>query len=166
MVPVMSSGRAARPVRRRPALLTAVAVLAGLMPVLAPVVGPPAAVAASPATELVSANPSGGPGGGDGWSNRSDVSGDGRYVTFQWRPPNLVAGDTNGSEDVFVRDRGTGQTHLVSLSSTGEQGNGASAIPEISADGRYVAFESTATNFAAGDPHPKRGDIFRTGPLF
>jgi RHS repeat-associated protein len=136
-----------------------VAVLAGLMPVLAPVVGPPAAVATSPATELVSANPSGGPGGGDGWSNRSDVSGDGRYVTLQWRPPNLVPGDTNGSEDVFVRDRGTGQTHLVSLSSTGEQGNGASAIPEISADGRYVAFESSATNLVPGDTNA-HGDVF------
>jgi uncharacterized repeat protein (TIGR01451 family) len=79
------------------------------------------------------------------------INADCRFVTFASSASNLVAGDTNGAWDVFVRDRATNQTSRVSLSSTGLQGNGISKNPTISADGRYVAFESFATNLMPGD---------------
>ena len=63
---------------------------------------------------------------------------------------NLVAGDTNDAYDVFVHDRQTGQTTRVSVDSSGIQGDGDSDSPSISADGRYVAFDSDATNLVAG----------------
>ncbi len=84
-------------------------------------------------------------------SNWSSVSADGRYVAFSSLADNLVAGDTNGVVDVFVRDRVTGITDRVSVSGAGEQGNDWSNWPSISADGRYVAFMSTANNLVAGD---------------
>src|SRR5947207_692369 len=79
------------------------------------------------------------------------LSADGRFVAFQSDATNLVAGDTNGATDVFVRDRQTGTTERVSVASGGTQGNGASAGPVLSADGGLVAFHSTATNLVAGD---------------
>jgi Tol biopolymer transport system component len=72
---------------------------------------------------------------------------------------NLVAGDTNGVYDIFVFDRDTNTTERVSISSTGEQGNGGSAHPSISADGRYVTYYSEATNLVAGDTN-RYADIF------
>ena len=88
---------------------------------------------------------------GDGRSILPAISADGRYVTFQSDAANLVAGDTNGVTDVFVRDRLTGTTERVSVDSAGAQGNGASSVPSISADGRYVAFLSNASNLVTGD---------------
>ncbi len=79
------------------------------------------------------------------------ISGDGRLVAFQSRASNLVTGDTNAVSDVFVHDRFTGTTTRVSVAGTGAQGNGASAQPAISEDGRYVAFASTASNLVPGD---------------
>ena len=87
------------------------------------------------------------------------MSADGRYVTMAGPATNLVPGDTNQHDDVFVRDRWRGTTSLVSVSSTGAQGNNDSAgNPDqtanqvaISADGRYVAFVSYATNLVPGD---------------
>ena len=79
------------------------------------------------------------------------VSPDGRYVAFASTASNLVPSDTNGFDDVFIRDRRAGTTSRVSLSSTGSQGNHASFGPMISADGRYVAFTSYATNLVPGD---------------
>src|SRR5207244_3779910 len=79
------------------------------------------------------------------------ISADGRFVAFFSSATNLVAGDTNGSPDVFVHDRQTGVTERVSVDSTGTQGNSVSAFPAISADGRFVAFRSDATNLVAGD---------------
>src|SRR5207249_1758734 len=70
---------------------------------------------------------------------------------FQSDATNLVADDTNGATDVFVHDRQTGTTERVSVASGGRQGNGFSAGPVLSADGRFVAFHSTATNLVAGD---------------
>ena len=81
----------------------------------------------------------------------SAISADGRYVAFTSYANNLVAGDTNGTEDVFVRDRVTGKTTRISVSSAGGQGNGYSNNSRISADGRYVAFSSDAENLVAGD---------------
>src|SRR5262245_3470567 len=68
----------------------------------------------------------------------ASVSADGRYVTFYGSATNLVVGDTNGREDVFVRDRQTGQTTRVSVDSAGVQGDGNSYSPTLSADGRWV----------------------------
>lgn len=64
---------------------------------------------------------------------------------------NLVAGDTNGAEDVFIHDRQTAVTSLVSISTDGTQGNDGSWKPILSADGRVVAFVSKASNLVAGD---------------
>lgn len=79
------------------------------------------------------------------------LSGDGRYVAFWSYASNLVPGDTNGAVDVFVHDRATGQTTRVSVDSNGNQGLSASGMPSISSDGRFVAFESTASNLVSGD---------------
>lgn len=93
-------------------------------------------------------------GGGDGV-----LSADGRYVTFVSRAGNLVAGDTNGAEDVFVRDRQTGQTTRVSVGTGGVQGNGFSTIGYPSADARYIVFQSFASNLVAGDTN-NAADVF------
>lgn len=79
------------------------------------------------------------------------LSADGRYVAFNSAASNLVAGDTNGEYDIFVFDRISGETERVSVGALGAQANGASSTPSISADGRYVAFASEATNLVAGD---------------
>jgi len=78
------------------------------------------------------------------------VSDDGRYVAFSTDSP-IVPGDTNGQSDVFVRDMATGVTTRVSVASDGTQANSASERGAISGDGRYVAFESYASNLVAGD---------------
>jgi Tol biopolymer transport system component len=79
------------------------------------------------------------------------ISADGRYVAFESGATNLVEGDTNGFSDIFVHDRQTALTERVSLSVNNSQANSASRSPAISADGRYVAFESPASNLVAGD---------------
>ncbi len=79
------------------------------------------------------------------------ISADGRYIAFQSTATNLVANDTNAKSDIFVRDRQTGVTERVSVSSVGEEGNDDSFAPSISADGRYVVFVSTANMLVSGD---------------
>jgi len=96
---------------------------------------------------------------GNGLSWYPSISADGRYVAFDSFATNLVPGDTNSWDDVFVHDRQTGQTTRVSVDSLGVQGNSASAIPSISTDGRYVAFESGATNLVSSDTNGYR-DVF------
>jgi Tol biopolymer transport system component len=86
----------------------------------------------------------------NGWSETPVISPDGRFVAFGSNATNLVEGDTNGREDVFLRDRESGATTIVSLASDGTQGNGDSLAPAISADGRYIAFMSGSTNLAPG----------------
>jgi Tol biopolymer transport system component len=88
---------------------------------------------------------------GDNDSSAPSISADGRYVAFWSMASNLVAGDTNGTWDVFVRDRTAGTTERVSLDSSGAQANGPSYGPAISADGRWVAFQSFASNLVPGD---------------
>src|SRR5207249_1268748 len=101
-------------------------------------------------TERVSVN---------GFSAGPALSADGRFVAFHSTGSNLVAGDTNGATDVFVHDRQTGTTERVSGASDGTQGNDASAGPALSADGRLVAFHSSATNLVAGDAN-RAYDVF------
>lgn len=92
-------------------------------------------------------------------SGEAGISQDGRFIAFHSRADNLVAGDTNGATDIFVRDRTMRATNRVSVSSTGEQAAGFSLRPRISADGRFVAFESTADNLVLGDDNGA-ADIF------
>ncbi len=87
------------------------------------------------------------------------LSADGQFVAFRSSSPNLVPGDTNGFADIFVRNRGTGQTTRVSVDSAGVQANADSGQCYISADGRFVVFESGASNLVAGDTNAT-GDIF------
>ena len=90
-------------------------------------------------------------GGGDSDSRAPSISSVGRYVAFESFASNLVPGDTPGNKNIFVRDHTMGQTTMVSVSSEGVQGNGLSRFPSISAEGRYVAFQSTADNLMADD---------------
>src|SRR5213078_1016671 len=87
------------------------------------------------------------------------LSADGRFVAFDSAATDLVAGDTNGVSDVFVHDRQTGTTERVSVASDGTEGNAASAGATLSADGRFVAFHSAATNLVAGDTNGTN-DVF------
>jgi len=100
-------------------------------------------------TTRVSVRSDGDQGNGTDWS--AALSRDGRYVVFGSHSDDLVPGDTNGAADVFVHDRVTGETVLVSVNDAGVQGNDTSWFPAISADGRYVAYKSQATNLVAGD---------------
>src|SRR5438477_4887785 len=110
-------------------------------------------------TTLVSVNLTGA-GGGNGHSVSPAISTDGRYVTFESEASNLVANDTNGVSDVFLRDLQSGTTTLLSVNSSGTgAGNGASTSPIISADGRYVAFVSAASDLVANDTNAAL-DIF------
>ena len=80
------------------------------------------------------------------------ISPSGRYVTFESWAYNMIPNDTNGGPDVFIRDLQTGTTEHISVNSSGVQGNHWSRCPcSMSADGRYVVFESTSSNLAAGD---------------
>jgi Tol biopolymer transport system component len=100
-------------------------------------------------TERVSVSSDGIQGNAD--SNYSSISADGRQVAFETASTNLVVGDTNDSFDVFIHDRVSGETTRVSVASDGTQGNDSSFWPSISADGRYVAFSSYASNLVDGD---------------
>lgn len=96
---------------------------------------------------------------GDGDAYGPAISGDGRYVAFTSTSTNLVRGDTNDLDDIFVRDRQSGTTKRVSRSSTGRQADGASNSPTFSSDGRFIAFVSRATNLVAGDTNSV-SDVF------
>jgi hypothetical protein len=87
------------------------------------------------------------------------ISADGRYVVFESTSTNLVAGDTNGMPDIFVHDRKTGVTERVDVDSSGGESDLRSGNPSISADGRYVAFDSRAANLVTGDTNLDQ-DVF------
>ncbi len=97
------------------------------------------------------------------------ISGDGRFVAFTSNAPNLVPGDTNNGEDIFVRDLSTNTTTRVSVDSAGNQAIGNSGRPSISADGRFVAFASDAPNLVPGDTNNGSdlfvADIGNTNPI-
>jgi Tol biopolymer transport system component len=105
-------------------------------------------------TERVSLSSTGGQGNApssDNYYSGIAITPDGRLVAFSSLASNLVAGDTNGSEDVFLRDRQAGTTERISIDSAGAQGDGRSIDPSISSDGRVLAFESASTNLVPGD---------------
>jgi Tol biopolymer transport system component len=104
-----------------------------------------AAIAVTPHswTERVSLNSNSNP--GNGHSTHPSLSADGRYVVFESLANNLVPGDINGDRDVFVYDRQTNTTRAVSVDIIGNHRRGTSSHPSISADGRYVVFQSTAS---------------------
>ena len=102
---------------------------------------------------------------GNAASDAPSMSADGRFVAFESLANNLVVGDTNNKVDIFVHDRDTGVTERVSVSSNGSQANGESDAPSMSADGRFVAFSSRASNLVTGDTngdtdYDRGGDIF------
>lgn len=88
---------------------------------------------------------------GNGFSYSGQISANGRVVVFDSDANNLVPDDTNGHTDVFLRNLTLGTTVRVSVNANGEQGNSGSGGPSVSADGRFVAFESDASNLVDGD---------------
>lgn len=108
-------------------------------------------------TVRVSSSTAGEEANGDSYS--ASISASGRYVTFGSAASNLVSGDTNKKSDVFVKDRKANKMVRASLSSSGQQANGMSTDPALSANGRYVVFESHATNLVEGDTNG-HADIF------
>ncbi|MFC8130229.1 TolB family protein [Streptomyces sp. NPDC057302] len=118
--------------------------------VLAPA-GASAAPTLVPHTERVSVGQEGAE--GNAASTNPAISADGRYVAFVSASRNLVANDTNGTPDAFVRDLRTGKTQRVSVKSNGKASHGVVREVSLSPDGRYVVFTSTADDLVAGDPN-------------
>jgi hypothetical protein len=94
---------------------------------------------------------------GNGYSFDPALSATGRFLAFESVSSNLIVGDSNAAVDEFVRDLGLGTTTRVNVSSTGEQAQGDSRNLSISADGRFVAFESYASNLVSGDTNGVNG---------
>lgn len=104
---------------------------------------------ASGSTARVSVDSSGAE--GNAASDGGALTPDGRFVAFRSSASNLVPGDTNGKRDLFLHDRWTGTTERVSVGWSGAQADDESWAPAVTPDGRYVAFQSRATNLVAGD---------------
>ena len=97
---------------------------------------------------VVSTNAAGAQGNGN--SLMASISTNGRYLVFESAANNLVAGDTNGKDDIFRKDLQSGEIVRVSTSAVGAQANDASRDARVSANGRFVTFASDATNLVAG----------------
>ncbi len=102
----------------------------------------------SPVTWLVSVSSEGTPAFG---GSNPTISGNGRFIAFESHSNNLVPNDTNGDTDIFVHDRQAGETTRISVASDGTQANSHSIRPDITDDGRFIAFCSSATNLIPGD---------------
>lgn len=113
---------------------------------------------AADTTERVSVA-TGGVEGTGGDALQAAISGDGRIVTYMASMTNLVAGDTNAAQDIFVYEIDTGTTTRVSVSSGGAEATGANNAPAVNMDGRYVAFLSGANNLVSGDTNGA-SDVF------
>ena len=114
---------------------------------------------ASGALEMASVN-AGGTAAGNNSSAFASISGDGRLVAFASEATNLAEADTDGGADVYVRDRQAGTTTLVSVNRQGDAGANANSLaPAISADGRFVAFESAASDLVPNHAG-ERADVF------
>ncbi len=110
-------------------------------------------------TTLVSAN-SANTGSSTGKSFAPAISADGRYVAFVSEAADIVDGDTNGRPDVFIRDTQTNTTRLVTRSLTGGFGNGFAGEPSISANGQFVSFTSNSTNLTVLGDTNNRNDVY------
>ncbi len=114
-------------------------------------------------TERVSVSSGGDQGDGDAGEGAPslDISGDGRYVVFQSAASNMIPNDvTVGEFDIYIHDRLTGETGLVSMASDGAQADRYSSEPSVSGDGRYIAFFSYATNLDSRVGSPNPGHIY------
>jgi Tol biopolymer transport system component len=96
----------------------------------------------------------------NGGSSNPSISPDGRFIAYSSGADNLVVGDTNFTSDVFLLDRSTGVLQRVSVSSAGTEGDNASGSPAVSADGRFVAFASDASNLVPGEPIDSASDVY------
>ena len=104
-------------------------------------------------------------GGGDGNSCNPVMSFNGRAIAFESTAGNLVANDTNSTSDVYVRDVASHTISLVSVSADGLScGNGPSVHPDITPDGRWVAFESGASNLVVNDLNSYPGRVCARPP--
>jgi len=116
--------------------------------------------AAGPGTERVNVSSTGEEANDASFPGYHSISGDGRFVTFASAASNLVVADTNEAWDLFRRDRSTGQTIRLSISSAGEQANDHTFNTEsMSPDGNLVAFDSPASNLVPKDTN-RRPDVF------
>ena len=98
------------------------------------------------------------PAGANG-SRDPAISADGRFVAFTSAQSNLIAHDDNLADDVYIADRFTGSISRLSVASNGSESDGSSGRPAISADGRFVSFQSVATNLVPGDTN-NAWDVF------
>ncbi len=132
-----------------------------------------AAAGCTPATTLISVAADGS--AADGPSSAPSISADGRYVSFASTADNLIAGGSSGQGEIFIRDTCAGAptgcvpaTSLVSIAADGSFANGPSDSPYLSANGRYVVFESSATNLATNTVSSSPGifmrDLCTNGP--
>ena len=97
----------------------------------------------------------------DGSSQQPRISGDGRFLVFSTVAPNIAGASSGSVAQVMRRDRTSGATTLVSHGPAGTAGDGWSGGADVSDDGRYVVFESRATNLAAGaDANQGGSDIY------
>lgn len=97
---------------------------------------------------------------GNNSSNHPAISGNGKFIAFDSVATNLVLSDTNGKTDTFLHDIQAGSTKRISASSKGVQGNGESQMPDISHDGKYVVYTSSASNLVRADDN-SHYDVFR-----
>jgi hypothetical protein len=131
-----------------------------LMILLAIPSSPPQQQARAATGELLICSMSGGDQFANGVSANPSISLEGRYVAFESEASNLIPNDTNGNRDIFRKDLATKEVVCCSRNQSGLLGNSYSIEPVISADGRYVAFTSFASNLVAGDSDPN-SDVFR-----
>jgi hypothetical protein len=134
------------------------------------------AVLASPASaQVVRVSVSTSGAEADGASRNPSVSATGRFVVFDSLATNLVGGDTNNTADVFLRDRDTDAdgifdeagavaTSRLSVGANGAQLNGQSYAPAITPNGRYVVYQSSASNLVPGST-PDDSDVYRLDRL-
>lgn len=108
--------------------------------------------------QLISSSSAGAPATGS--SSSPAITPSGRYIAFSSLAANLVDGDTNGQADIFIKDRETGATSRLNTGGDGVQSNGGAANPVLSADGRFVAFETSATNLRTGGDNNSAWDIY------
>ncbi len=153
----MVDHRATGALRRRSRFGCASLSLAAALGLGGAIVAPSGVAAVGKTTEPISVTPAGAV--GDGSSAPAQVSGDGRYVAFGSTSSNLVPGDTNNSQDVFVRDTVTGTTTRVSVATGGAQADKGGRDPSISKDGRFVAFESSSPDLIGSDANASL-DVF------